>query len=103
MDDIENLIDILFDKNARTDEKDDAAMDLAQFNDDRALNALIKAAHKSNEDETVLETIGESIASIWLGRNKFFKEVYDSLPKRVKSSINIIIKFNKPEWINFLH
>jgi len=44
---IQNLIEVLFDPDAREDEVDDAAMDLGEFDDDLALNALIRAATES--------------------------------------------------------
>ena len=42
-------VNILLDVRAREDERDDAAMDLGQFNDDRVLTALLQIASNPNE------------------------------------------------------
>lgn len=44
MDKVDLLVDILLDETASVSERDDAAMDLGKFNDDRALNGLLKIA-----------------------------------------------------------
>ena len=50
-DTIDLIIDVLMDKAARVDEKDDAAMELANYPSDKALRALIKVGSKTDEDE----------------------------------------------------
>ena len=99
-DKVDLLIDILFDPTARIDEKDDAAMDLGEYDDDKALKALIKAAQDPETDEyCVLDSCGESIASIWVRRNFFSKEIFNSLRKLAKVAIFQTIVDIKPEWI----
>jgi len=99
-DHIDELIDILFDPTARIDEQDDAASYLGEYNDNRALSALIKAAQDPNTDDwLVLDTCAESIADIWMNRNSFDNDVYNTLRKAAKISIFYHIKAAKPEWI----
>lgn len=63
-----SLIVILLDKSARWDERDDAAMDLADFDEPEALEALLRVAGDPTEGEVLLETVGDAIAEI-LGRH----------------------------------
>ncbi|MEY3201013.1 MAG: hypothetical protein RIR70_563 [Pseudomonadota bacterium] len=64
MDRVALLIDVLLDQNAREDERDDAAMDLAEFDDDRALNALVEVASSLSESSLIVASCGESIGQI---------------------------------------
>jgi hypothetical protein len=96
------LIATLFDAAAREDEKHDAVMDIGEFNDDRALNALLQIAIDPNENETILDSCGESIAQIWTKRNKFNVEAYKNFRPCVKHSIKMYIQYNKPEWLIYV-
>jgi len=98
---IKNLIEILFDPNAREDEVDDAALDLGDYDDDCALNALVKAATESYAyNWTVLQNIGESIFDIWDKRNYFSKETFNQLNRSARIGLYQRIKSSRPEWIN---
>ena len=98
------LVDLILDPNAADHEKDDAAMDLAEFNDDRALNALIKASQAPcKADQFALDNYGETIGTIWLRRNHFDKDVYYSLRSRARAGIYHILQNDKPEWIEKHH
>ena len=76
---LEDLVDLLLNNEASIADRDDAAMDLFEYDNDTALNALIKVAKNKDEDPVVLNSCGESIASIWVKRKvlfiklKFFK------------------------------
>ncbi|NNM43553.1 MAG: hypothetical protein HKM07_04355, partial [Chlamydiae bacterium] len=50
MDRIGLLVEILIDINARVDERDDAAMYLGEYDDDRALNALLSIVLDPNAE-----------------------------------------------------
>ena len=52
MDKIDELVEIWLDPTARIDERDDAAIDLGKYDDDRALNALLSV---------VLDPIGAAL------------------------------------------
>lgn len=64
----QRLIDVLVDKSARWDERDDAAMDLADVDEPEALEALLQVGRDEKEDDTLLEAVGEAIAEI-VGRH----------------------------------
>ena len=59
------LISVLRDRTARLDERDDAALDLAQYDEPEALHALIRVASDQSDDELLLDSCGQSIAEIW--------------------------------------
>jgi hypothetical protein len=96
------LIELLFDATAREDEKHDATMDIGEFNDDRAINALLQIAIDPNENETILDACGESIAQIWTKRNQFNVEAYKSFRPCAQEAIKMYIKYNKPEWLIYV-
>lgn len=60
----QDLIDVLLDRSARWDERDDAAMDLSDADEPAALDALTRVGCDAAEDDTLLESVGEAIAEI---------------------------------------
>jgi HEAT repeat protein len=98
-DQVDLLIDILFDNTAREDERDDAAMDLGRYDDDKALNALLLIASNLNENDTVLDSSGESIAKILTRRKELNKDIFENLHPIAKRAAYSFIKEVKPEWI----
>jgi hypothetical protein len=58
------LVEVLLDKHARWDERDDAAMDLADSDDREALVALLQVGCDVTEADILLESVGESVAEI---------------------------------------
>jgi hypothetical protein len=98
-DQIELLIEILLDTNARIDERDDAAMDLGQYNDDRALNALLSIVLNPNEEKSIMDVCGESIAEIWVKRDYFDVNLYNKMVPLAQFELYSYIKGIKPEWI----
>lgn len=65
MPELNRLIEVLIDRQARIDERDDAAINLGDFDDARALQVLLFVASDSSESEIVLASCGESIGAIW--------------------------------------
>ena len=100
-DKVQGLIEILFDKTAREDERDDAAMYLGKYDDDRALNALALMASHSNNDFTVLDSCGESIAEILVKRNEYRRDIMTNLVPIARRSAEGFIKYHKPEWLGY--
>jgi len=99
MDKVELLIRVLLDKNARIDERDDAAMDLGKYDDDRALNALISIVLNPNEDSFIMDVCGESIGEIWVKRNFFDFDLYKKMHKSAQNELINHIKSRNPEII----
>jgi hypothetical protein len=100
MDDREQaLIDILFDDSATISEKDDAAILLENFISDSTVNALLAKGKEETEDKTILNSIGESLGTIWIKRNLFDQKSYQSLLRVTRLGVSVAIKDIKPEWI----
>jgi len=97
---IQGLVEVLLDPEADECETDDAAIDLGNYDDDYALNALVFAASRSHICEwSVLESIGGSIFEIWNKRNLVSTEIYDSLKEPAKVALFSCIYRFRPEWI----
>ncbi len=99
-DQIELLINILLDKTAREDERDDAAIDLGRYLDLRALNALIKIASDPTEDKFIMDNCAESIGEICIGLDWFDPIQFDSLIPVVQRIVFHQIMASKPDLIN---
>lgn len=95
---LNELIEILLDVRATIGERDDAAMDLHEYNNDLALSALTHVAKNKDEDSIILNSCGESIAAIWIKRNHFDKNCYKNLTPQAKNGIRIGLKYEKPQW-----
>lgn len=86
---VEILTGILLDKDAAIADRDDAAMYLGAFDDDRALNALIRVGTDETEHDIILWSCGTSIADIWLKRGSYNRIVLDSLTQRARQEVYI--------------
>ncbi|MEZ4742683.1 MAG: hypothetical protein R3B45_09580 [Bdellovibrionota bacterium] len=71
---LEGLISVLLDKNAREDERDDAAMDLSSYNEPEVESALFQAIGNHDTPKVVIASCGESLAEIWLRNETFDKK-----------------------------
>jgi hypothetical protein len=67
----EALIRLLLDKGAEFGDRDDAAMDLAGFDDPEAEEALTTVAQDLADDEDIVDRAGESLAEIWKRKGKW--------------------------------
>ncbi|GAB4230941.1 MAG: hypothetical protein Tsb0021_09130 [Chlamydiales bacterium] len=96
---LKNLIEILLDPYVGVCEKDDAAMDLAEYPDDRVVEALVKIGSKESEDDTVLNSCGESLGEIWIRRNHLPIALFEQLTQVSKLGALLVVQNEKPEWI----
>lgn len=99
MDKIGLLVEILLDVNARVDERDDAAIDLGKYDDDRALNALLSIAIDPTAEPFIIDVCGESIAEIWVRRNHFDLDLYKKMNFSAQHEVYNYIAINKPKWV----
>jgi hypothetical protein len=94
------LIKILLDPNEEdVGAKDDAALDLGEFQNDEVLDACIQAASNPNEDNGVVDLCGENIGSIWIKKNAFDLDLFKTLPPWARNGIMVSIDSSKPEWV----
>lgn len=96
---VEQLIEILEDPTARIDERDDAAIYIANFPTRNVLSKLIDLARNNTENHTVLASLGESIGEIMIAMNKFDFSAIEGLSPVAKKEALGIIKGKKPEWL----
>src|ERR1700704_1645342 len=68
---VEALIALLTDHSARMDERDDAAIDLGGSDDPRVIAALLQVGANAKENETILASIGESLAQLAIHSGRF--------------------------------
>jgi hypothetical protein len=75
------LVAVLLDPGAAVTDRDDAAMDLAGYDEPEALAALLQVGRDANAPEIILASVGESIAEILLrGRQTRRPEVDELAP-----------------------
>ncbi|MCC6505951.1 MAG: hypothetical protein BWZ07_00909 [Alphaproteobacteria bacterium ADurb.BinA280] len=75
----QNLIEILLDPSARADERDDAAMDLSEYDDESVESALALAACDHAAPEIIRASCGESLAEIWVRRGAVNHQILAAL------------------------
>lgn len=94
------LIDVLLDKTAREDERDDAAMDLGEYKDLRALEALSKIASDPNEHDVLVDSSAESFAEISVGLNVFNENLFRKMVPFAQEITFGYIMAHNPKVIN---
>lgn len=99
-DQIQLLIDILLDKNAREDERSDAAIDLGIHKDPRALQPLIEVASNPKEDDTILDNCAESIGEIFIGMNQFNEHFFRKITPYAQKIVFHIVMARNPNLID---
>lgn len=81
------LISVLLDGSAREDERDDAAMDLAAFDEPEVRAALAQVATDPAESELVMASAGESLAEIWIACGAVDRAVFERLVPVARSEV----------------
>ena len=100
-DEAQHLIDILLNRKAPEDERDDAAMDLGLYDDDGVLQALILVGSDPEEiSEIVLNSCGESIATILIKRKQNNKLIFDYLSEIARKAAASVIEKRAPDWLH---
>lgn len=82
---MEQLIKILLDRDASIADRDDAAMDLSEF--DEALDILIEVASDESDNAVVLGSCGSSIAEIWRRLGLYDTDAYNALSSPARDEI----------------
>ncbi|MDR3490887.1 MAG: hypothetical protein P4M12_02445 [Gammaproteobacteria bacterium] len=97
---LEQLIEILLDKNEEMGARDDAAMNLRKYDHPLALESLLKIASTPDKDEEFLADVcGESIAKILLRTNHFDAKYLEKMIPTARREAIAVITENKPEWL----
>jgi hypothetical protein len=69
------LIKVLLDPEAEFGDRQDAAMDLAVFDDEAVEQALARIACDTSSDDDLADSCGESLAEIWSRKNLVNQQV----------------------------
>jgi hypothetical protein len=81
------LISFLLDERESQDVRDDAAMDLHEFDDQEAETALLWVASSGATPSTLHARVGESLAEIWARRGGFTREKFLGLQPEARSEV----------------
>lgn len=93
------LIAVLLNSNAREDERDDAAIDLAAFDDNDVIEALFAAATDQElQSEMIKGSCGESLASIWIRKRTVDFELLSRLEGTARTEALWSIKVSRSDW-----
>lgn len=88
---INGLVSVLLDSSNPIADRDDAAMDLAYFDEDAAFDALVLVGSDESVNEIILWSCGSSLGEIWLRRGEYEQSVFDSLSSKAKQEAQIMI------------
>jgi len=83
----EGLISVLLDTCASISERDDAAMDLGEYTDNKVVEALVKVGSSEQENYNILASCGESLAQIWSQMGIIDNTVIDKLSEVAKAEL----------------
>lgn len=92
------LITLLLDETAEFGDRDDAAMDLCQFDEPSVEVALLRIAMSSDEDPELVERCGESLAVIWCRKNKPDRTKINCLQPTALGILTAYCRDHRPEW-----
>jgi hypothetical protein len=98
---VTQLIDVLLDESADIAERDDAAIDLGEYDDDRALAALAQVAVMT-DSEILASSCGESLAQMWIRKGSFDPQTVHSLHGPAKRELRELFSQQRPDWLDLL-
>jgi hypothetical protein len=98
--DIDGLIGVLRDPSARIEARDDAAMDLGDSDDPLAMEVLLDVARRSDEDELVLWSVGESIAQIAIRTGTFDPSWLEAMAPAARGELVGSLRAVKPDLLD---
>ena len=100
MNNSDDLIEILLDPNSSDAEKDDAAIELGEFNEKNVIDVLINVSNKLEYSEMVKASCGESLAFIWLKQQSLDYSDLKKLNGIAFHEAISLIKKNHKEWFD---
>jgi len=90
------LISVLLNNKLEFGDRDDAAMDLSEFDDPNAEDALFKVASDPLSDEDLAQRCGESLAIIWCRKSVVNREALNMVQKSAHEIAIAVIKARNP-------
>jgi hypothetical protein len=96
---LDALIALVLDHSARIDERDDAAIDLGNADDPRAVAALLQVGADRGENETILASCGESLAQIAIRGGRFDRVWLELLTPIAVNEFVESVRAERPELL----
>ncbi len=96
------LISVLLDITAEFGDRDDAAMDLSDYDEPEAEEALSKVALDESTDTHLAERCSESLAEIWCRKERVNMDVLGKLRGNALHMAISLIQVKKPEWKSYV-
>ncbi|MCM2996156.1 hypothetical protein M3647_01570 [Paenibacillus cellulositrophicus] len=94
----EKLIQIVKAESARFDERDDAIIDLAEFNNNEVIEALFNIAKNNQIDIMLQASAGEVLTEIWIRNSNIdFKKLTIFTDSALNEALGLL-KTHKIEW-----
>jgi hypothetical protein len=88
------LLSVLLDSGAPVADRDDAAMDLGDYDESEVLAALLQVGSNADESERVLESVGESIAEILLRSGRSWCPEIEDLTRTARQEFDGRVRAN---------
>jgi hypothetical protein len=86
------LIEVLLDRSAALEERDDAAMDLADYGSTETVAALLQVGCDAGEPELILESVGETLGALVKRHPDLRREVESRLSPRALAAFSTIVE-----------
>ncbi len=93
------LVEILLDRSARMDERDDAAVDLGEYGGNLVVEALAAVACSRDESDVLVASAGESLAMIWLRNGSIDFPIARSLSPVALAEVKSLLGRRAPHLI----
>ncbi len=93
------LAAVLADRSASVEERDDAATDLASFDEPAVQRALMACATDAEEHHMIQATAGESLGEIWVRTGVFLPERLAALAAPARAEAEAVIRRLRPAWL----
>src|SRR5437016_4209111 len=94
----QGLIEVLLDATASEADRDDAAMDLAAYDEPEAEEALIRVGADPSTPAPVAASCGESLAEIWSRKKTLNLDALKRLQGEACSGATGLIRAREPSW-----
>jgi hypothetical protein len=98
----QGLIEVLLDVTAPEAERDDAAIDLAAYDEPEAEDALIRVGADSSTPSLIAASCGESLAEIWLRKGKYNLAALKQLRREARDEAMGLIRAKEPSWASVI-
>ena len=94
----QGLIEVLLDVTAAEADRDDAAMDLAAYDEPEVEEALIRVGADSSTPNSVAASCGESLAEIWIRNKTLNLDALKRLQGEACTEAIGLILVREPSW-----